>query len=206
MRGRRNGVVAGVLVAVVVGMVGLSFAAIPLYRVFCQATGYGGTPKIGPAASPGAVEQMITVRFNSDTYPDLPWHFAPVQAQVRVHLGAEQAAFYEARNESGTPVTGVATYTVTPDKAAKYFHKTACFCFNEQTLAANQEMQFPLTFWVDPAIASDPDPADVKAVTLSYTFFRSLDDAARSGALAKAGPHVGPVSQQALSRLQGNNP
>jgi len=197
---------AGTLAAIVVGMVGLSFAAIPLYRVFCQATGYGGTPKIGPATSPGETAQMITVRFDANTYPDLPWHFVPAQGQVRVHLGAENAAFYEARNEAGTPVTGVATYTVTPDKAAKYFHKTACFCFNEQTLAPNQDMQFPLTFWVDPAIASDPETADVKAVTLSYTFFRSLDDAARSGALAKAGPHVGAVSQQALSRVQGKNP
>jgi cytochrome c oxidase assembly protein subunit 11 len=206
LKSRRNGVLAGTLALVIAGMVGASFAAIPLYRVFCQATGYGGTPKIGPAASPGATEQMITVRFDANTYPDLPWHFVPVQHQVRVHLGADQAAFYEARNEAGTAVTGVATYTVTPDKAAKYFHKTACFCFNEQTLAPNQEMQFPLSFWVDPAIASDRDTADVKIVTLSYTFFRSLDDAARSGALAKAGPHVGPVSQQALSRLQGKNP
>jgi cytochrome c oxidase assembly protein subunit 11 len=206
MRARRNGLMAGALFAVVAGMVGASFAAIPLYRVFCQATGYGGTPKIGPAVSPGETAQLITVRFDSNTYPDLPWHFAPVQAQVRVHLGAENAAFYEARNEAGTSVTGVATYTVTPDKAAKYFHKTACFCFNQQTLAPNQDMQFPLSFWVDPAIATDPDTADVKTVTLSYTFFRSLDDAARSGALAKAGPHVGPISQQALSRLEGKNP
>jgi cytochrome c oxidase assembly protein subunit 11 len=206
MSARHNGFLAGGLIAIVVGMTGLSFAAVPLYRMFCQATGYGGTPKIGPAASPGATDRMITVRFNADTYPDLPWHFAPVQNQVQVHLGAEEAAFYEARNEAAEPVTGVATYTVTPDKAAKYFHKTACFCFNEQTLAANQEMQFPLGFWVDPAIASDPDTADVKAVTLSYTFFRSLDDAARSGALTKAGPHVGPASQQALSGLQGKNP
>jgi cytochrome c oxidase assembly protein subunit 11 len=206
MKSRSNSVVAGVLAAVVVGMVGLSFAAIPLYRVFCQATGYGGTPKIGPAASPGETADMITVRFNADTYPDLPWHFAPVQGQVRVHLGGDQLAFYEARNESSAPVTGVATYTVTPDKAAKYFHKTACFCFNEQTLAPNQDMQFPLSFWVDPAIATDPATADVQTVTLSYTFFRSLDDAARSGALAKAGPHAGPISQQALSRLEATHP
>jgi cytochrome c oxidase assembly protein subunit 11 len=198
--------VAGVLVAVIAGMGGVSFAAIPLYRVFCQATGYGGTPKIGPAASPGPTDQMIVVRFNADTYPDLPWHFAPVQSQVSVHLGAEQLAFYEARNESGVAVTGVATYTVTPDKAAKYFHKAACFCFNEQTLAPSQDMQFPLSFWVDPAIAADPDTADVHTVTLSYTFFRSLDDAARSGALAKAGPHVGPISQQALSGLDPRHP
>jgi len=193
MRPARNAILAGALAAVVVGMVGLSFAAVPLYRVFCQATGYGGTPKIGPAESPGISPQTMLVRFNANTFPNLPWRFLPVQSQVRVHLGADQLAFYEARNLDTVAITGVATYTVTPDKAAKYFHKTACFCFNEQTLAPNQDMQFPLSFWVDPAIADDPSTQDVKTVTLSYTFFRSLDDAARSGALAKAGPHVGPL-------------
>jgi cytochrome c oxidase assembly protein subunit 11 len=133
------------------------------------------------------------VRFNADTNPRLPWQFAPDQKQVTLPLGEEQVAFYHARNQDSGPVTGIATYNVTPDKVGKYFHKTACFCFNQQTLAAGQEMEFPLSFWVDPAIATDPSTADVTTITLSYTFFRSLDDAARSGALAKAGPHVGPL-------------
>ncbi len=107
-------------------------------------------------------------------------------------LGDEQVAFYTARSLAATPVTGVAVYNVTPDKVGKYFHKTACFCFNEQTLAPGQDMQFPVSFWVDPALANDPNTADVRAITLSYTFFRSLDDAAKTGALDKAGPHVGP--------------
>jgi cytochrome c oxidase assembly protein subunit 11 len=188
-----NTVFAVVLGGVIVGMIGLSFAAVPLYRLFCAATGYGGTPQIGLAASPGLSERTITVRFNADTNPKLPWRFQPVQKEVKLRLGEEQVAFYTARNESDGPVTGVATYNVTPDKAGKYFHKTACFCFNEQTLAAGQEMQFPVSFWVDPAIATDPSTADVTTITLSYTFFRSLDDAARTGALAKAGPHVGPL-------------
>ena len=194
-RGARNGLMALGLVGVIGGMVGMSFAAIPLYRVFCEATGYGGTPKIGPAESPGVATAMITVRFDANTNPGLPWTFAPVQTETKLHLGEEQAAFYTARNDSAATVTGVAVYTVTPDKAAKYFHKTACFCFNEQTLAAGQDMQFPLSYWVDPAIRTDPNTADVDTVTLSYTFFRSVDDAARAGALAKAGPHVGPVVQ-----------
>jgi cytochrome c oxidase assembly protein subunit 11 len=183
--------VAAVLVAVVFGMVGLSFAAVPLYKMFCAATGYGGTPQIGPALSPGAVAGSIVVRFDADTNPGLPWQFAPEQRQVDVKLGEERVAFYSARNEADRPMTGVAVYNVTPDKVGRYFHKTACFCFNEQTLAAGQTMQFPVSFWVDPAIAHDPDTADVHEITLSYTFFRSLDDAANSGALAHAGPHVG---------------
>lgn len=184
---------AATLAGVVVGMLGLSFAAVPLYRVFCAVTGYGGTPQIGPEQSRSVSNRTIIVRFNADTSPNLPWHFAPEQKQVTVKLGEEQVAFYSARNEAGHPVTGVALYNVTPDKVGKYFHKTACFCFNEQTLAPNQQMQLPVSFWVDPAIAADPSTADVTTITLSYTFFRSLDDAEKSGKLATAGPHVGPL-------------
>jgi len=121
----------------------------------------------------------------------MPWEFHPEQKQVTLKLGEEQVAFYEARNEAKTPITGIAIYNVTPDKVGVYFHKTACFCFNEQTLAPGQSMQFPVSFWVDPAIATDPNTSDVRVITLSYTFFRTLDDAASVGALAKAGPHVG---------------
>jgi cytochrome c oxidase assembly protein subunit 11 len=196
---RRNALVAFGLTAVIGGMVGLSFASVPLYRLFCAATGYGGTPQIGPAASPGISAKTITVRFNADVNPALPWSFSPEQAQVTVHLGQEQMAFYRARNEARQAITGRALYNVTPDKIGKYFHKTECFCFTEQTLEAGQEAQFPLTFWVDPAIADDPNTADVKTITLSYTFFHSLDDAARTGALAKAGPHVGGPGAQPVT-------
>lgn len=192
--GRRNALVAGALATVIVGMVGLSFAAIPLYRLFCSATGYAGTPNIGPAAAPGSSGQIIRVRFNADTNPGLPWMFAPDQLEVSLNLGDEQVAFYHATNRSGRPVTGMALYNVTPEKVGKYFHKTACFCFNKQTLSANQSMEFPVSFWVDPAIRDDPNTADVKVITLSYTFYRSLDDAEKAGALAKAGSHVGSIS------------
>ena len=195
MAGNKNTLIAATLAGIVAAMVGASFAAVPLYRAFCAATGFDGTPLTGPAASPGVSSRMIAVRFNADTHPSLPWRFLPQQNEVRVHLGEEQVAFYVARNLDPGPVTGVATYNVTPEKAAKYFHKTACFCFNEQTLTGNQEMQFPLSFWVDPAIATDPNTADIRTVTLSYTFFRTLEDAARTGALAKAGPHVGPLQR-----------
>lgn len=193
MSKRGNGFYATGLAVVIAGMVGLSFASVPLYRMFCQATGYGGTPKIGPAVASAISDKMISVRFDANTNPDLPWEFKPEQAKVSVQLGVENLAFYEAQNNSARPVTGVAIYTVTPDKAAKYFHKTACFCFDEQTLAAGQKMQFPLSFFVDPEILDDPNTRDVTEVTLSYTFMRSLDDAAKNGQLASAGPHVGKL-------------
>jgi cytochrome c oxidase assembly protein subunit 11 len=183
------------LTSIMLGMVGLSFASIPLYRVFCSVTGYGGTPQIGPEQGPGATKQFITVRFNANTYPNLPWEFHPDQEKLRVALGDDHLAYYTARNEADTPVTGIALYNVTPDSVGKYFHKTACFCFNQQTLAPGQKMQFPLSFWVDPAIAKDPETSDIHTVTLSYTFFRTLEDARKSGALAEAGPHVGPLTR-----------
>jgi cytochrome c oxidase assembly protein subunit 11 len=191
-----NRTIGIVLTAVIGTMVGVSFAAIPLYRVFCSVTGYAGTPQIGASVAPGATRQAITVRFNANTNPNLPWEFAPVQEEIRLPLGEDHLAFYTARNLARTPVTGIALYNVTPDTVGKYFHKTACFCFNQQTLAAGQEMQFPLSFWVDPAIAKDPETADVRTITLSYTFFRTLEDAAKAGALAQAGPHVGPPTRQ----------
>jgi cytochrome c oxidase assembly protein subunit 11 len=203
--GRRNTLVGSVVVAAIVGMVGMSFAAVPLYRLFCAATGYAGTPSIGLAAAPGSSGQVIRVRFNADTNAGLPWAFAPDQTEVSLNLGDEQVAFYHATNRSNRPVTGMALYNVTPEKVGRYFHKTACFCFNKQTLSANQSMEFPVSFWVDPAIRIDPNTADVKVITLSYTFYRSLEDAEKLGALAKAGPHVGPMSATQLQEKSKAN-
>ncbi len=189
---RRNRLLGAGLAVLICGMVGLSFAAVPLYRLFCQATGYAGTPETSGEAAPGAVARRITVRFDANVNTSLPWQFFPDQKSVLVPLGKEQIATYTARNLADTPVTGVAIYNVTPQTVGQYFHKTACFCFNQQTLEAKQGMHFPLSFWVDPKLAADPDTQDVKTITLSYTFYRSLKDAAQSGALASAGPHVGP--------------
>ena len=190
----RNGTVAFALIGVIAGMGTLAFASVPLYRLFCAVTGYGGTPQIGPSAAPGATGRMITVRFNADTNPALPWQFQPAQRDITLPLGEQQLAFYTARNLAGTQVTGTAVYNVTPDKVGRYFHKVACFCFNEQTLAAGQQMEFPVSFWVDPKLAEDPNTADVTTITLSYTFVRTLEDAARAGALERARPHVGNQS------------
>jgi cytochrome c oxidase assembly protein subunit 11 len=188
---RRNRLMAMGVGGVVAGMVGLSFASVPLYDMFCRVTGYNGTVQVGGPAAPGAAGKVVTVRFNAVTHSSLPWRFAPAQPSVRLQVGEEGAGFYQARNLSDRPVTGVATYNVTPEVVGKYFHKTACFCFEEQTLAPGQEADMPLAFWVDPKIAEDPNTREIRTITINYTFFRSLDDAARSGALASAGPHVG---------------
>ena len=188
---RSNTVLAGGLAATIAGMVGLSFAAVPLYRIFCEATGYAGTPQIRGAAGPGASAGRMLVRFNANTSPGLKWRFEPGQSEAAVKLGEDRLAFYVGRNQSAQTVTGTATYNVTPEKVGRYFHKTQCFCFDEQTLVPGQQVEFPLSFWVDPAIATDPDTRDVREITLSYTFFRSVDDAARNGGLDRAGPHVG---------------
>lgn len=188
---RRNRRMVLGLGGVAAGMAGLSFAAVPLYRVFCQVTGYNGTTQRGGTAPAVAGDSSVTIRFNATTHPNLPWRFQPEQNAVTLRVGEEGLAFYTAMNLSGTPVTGVATYNVTPEKVGRYFHKTACFCFDEQTLAPHQRVDMPVSFWVDPEIARDPNTRDVSVITLSYTFFRTLADAERAGALASAGPHVG---------------
>jgi cytochrome c oxidase assembly protein subunit 11 len=191
-RNRRLGLgVAGI----VAGMVGLAFASVPLYRLFCQVTGYGGTVQESAARAPGATGTSITVRFNATVNPGLPWEFAPAERSMPLAIGEEGLAFYRARNTSGAPVTGVATYNVTPEIVGRYFHKTACFCFDEQTLAAGQQAEMPLTFWVDPAMLNDPNTRAIRTITVHYSFFRTLEDARRSGALATAGSHVGPLQR-----------
>jgi len=194
---RKNRRVALMTGAAVLGMGGLSFASVPLYDLFCRMTGYGGTTQRGAQrpAQPG--EALITVRFHAVTHPGLPWRFEPEQGPVTLRVGEEGLAFYSAENLSRTPVTGIAVYNVTPDKVGRYFHKVACFCFDEQTLEPGQRVDMPVSFWVDPRIAEDPNTRDVREITLSYTFFRTLADAERAGALANAGPHVGPASTPA---------
>jgi cytochrome c oxidase assembly protein subunit 11 len=187
----RNGITGLVAGGVVFAMLGVSFAAVPLYRVFCAVTGYGGTPQIGPEASPGEVNRTITVAMNADTSPDLLWAFGPEQRSVTMKIGDEQLAFFDGKNLSGHTITGHALYNVTPDVVGQYFHKTECFCFTSQTLKAGEKVQFPVSFWVDPAILKDPETRDIHVITLSYTFFPSLEEAAKLGALAKAGPHTG---------------
>jgi cytochrome c oxidase assembly protein subunit 11 len=178
---RANRRTALVMTGIVVAMAGMSYAAVPLYSLFCQVTGYGGTTQRVAAPSSQAVgTRMITVRFDASIAGrDLPWTFEPEQRQVTVRVGEPHLAFYRARNNSNQPVIGTATYNVTPHKAGPYFDKVACFCFNEQHLAAGETADLGVSFYVDPRIAEDPNLEDVDTITLSYTFFRAKDDPAR---------------------------
>lgn len=169
---RNKRLTAGVLVAVVGGMVALTAASVPLYRLFCQVTGYGGTTQVAAAPSK-AVDRYVTVRFNADREPGLPWRFRPMQREIRVRLGETAVAFFEAENTGDAPITGTATYNVTPFKVGPYFSKIECFCFTEQTLAPGERAQMPVSFFVDAGMLDDWNVADVKTITLSYTFFRA---------------------------------
>ena len=169
-RNARTGVI---MFAIVFGMVGVAYASVPLYRMFCQLTGFAGTPQIAAGAqAPGAVNRRISIRFDGNVDPRLPWHFRPEQQHVDIPIGARSMAFYDARNDSGVPVTGQAAFNVTPSQAGRYFTKIQCFCFNEQTLQPFQSVRMPVTFYVDPAILNDPDARDISEITLSYTFYK----------------------------------
>jgi cytochrome c oxidase assembly protein subunit 11 len=176
---RQKAVTAALLAGLVAGMVGLSFAAVPLYRIFCQVTGFEGTTQRA-AAPPGRVaSRAITVRFNADTDPGLPWRFEPVETALKVKLGEEATAFYRAKNLSRESVIGQAVFNVTPLKAGLYFDKIQCFCFSEQRLSAGESADMPVVFFVSPDLLADRNMDDVDTITLSYTFYRDKDAEAR---------------------------
>ncbi|MEQ8389787.1 MAG: cytochrome c oxidase assembly protein [Thalassospira sp.] len=160
-------------VVVVGGMVGMAYASVPLYKLFCQVTGFGGTTQVAAQAPTAVSEKTIKIRFNADVNSGLNWQFKPEQREITVRLGEDNLAHYMAENMSVHPITGQAVYNVTPLKAGQYFSKIACFCFDEQTLQPGQRVDMPVSFYVDPAIAEDMNTRDVKTITLSYTFFKS---------------------------------
>jgi cytochrome c oxidase assembly protein subunit 11 len=180
MSGRQRGKTVTVVLAVsaICGMLGLTAASVPLYRLFCQVTGYGGTTQVAEALPEAPLARTIKVRFNADVDPALPWSFRPLQREVEVRIGEQNPAFFQARNQSDRPVVGQAVYIVTPFKAGPYFDKIACFCFDEQRLEPGQEVDMPVSFFVDPAILDDPNTRDLTTITLSYTFFRQDEDPA----------------------------
>ncbi len=179
----RHGRTALVLSLAVAGMLGLSYASVPLYELFCKVTGYAGTTQRADAADAPAdavSDRTFTVQFDANTAGDLPWTFRPEQRAVTVRAGEQKLVFYKAVNNTSRPVTGRATFNVTPDKSGQYFVKIACFCFEEQTLQPGQSVDMPVTFYVDPAVLKDRNLDEVKTITLSYTFFRAQDDETRS--------------------------
>lgn len=193
----KKGIVDGsmYLGAVVLGMIGFSYASVPLYRAFCQATGYGGAvgkahnieaklkareEQPNPSLEEKCAKREIRVWFSSDVADDMPWSFKPTQEYVTVHPGESTLAFFTAHNKSAHSITGVSTYNVVPDKAAYYFNKVQCFCFEEQRLRGGEEVDMPVFFYLDPELVEDHNCRNVHDITLSYTFFKVDEDEADS--------------------------
>jgi len=179
MERRRHAPVVLTSLAVVAAMAGLVAASVPLYDLFCRVSGYGGTTKVADHVA-AATNRPITVRFDASKAKDLPWRFRPAQNRIDTHLGEQVLAFYTATNTSDRAVVGTATFNVTPAKAGQYFNKVQCFCFTEQRLEPGQSVDMPVTFFVDPALASDETTSEVTTITLSYTFYPIHDRQGRS--------------------------
>ena len=164
-------------------MLGMGYAAVPLYDLFCRVTGFGGTTQrasesdadIAAQAALSAGAKAISVRFDASTARDVPWTFQPVQSTDTVQIGQRDMAFYTARNNSNVPITGTATFNVEPEQTGRYFNKIQCFCFTEQTLMPGQEVRMPVLYYIDPAILEDENAKDVEQITLSYTFHKAKD-------------------------------
>src|SRR5687768_10332874 len=176
---RKNRRVGLIALAVALAMLGLGYAAVPLYDLFCRVTGFGGTTQVATeaeaatAAALSAGAPTISIRFDANTASGMPWTFRPRQVTDTVQIGQRDMAIFEARNLSSVPVTGTATFNVEPEQAGRYFNKIQCFCFTEQTLQPGQHVTMPVLFFVDPKALDDPNMKDVEQITLSYTFHRA---------------------------------
>jgi cytochrome c oxidase assembly protein subunit 11 len=167
----RHGLVALICGVLVLGMAGLSFAAVPLYRLYCQVTGYQGTTQRAEKASDVVLERVVKVHFDANTAADLPWKFEPVQSSVNVKVGENTLAFFRATNLSDKTTVGTAIFNVTPDAVGPHFQKVQCFCFTEQKLEPGQSVDMPVSFFVDPAFATDEETKQLSELTLSYSFY-----------------------------------
>jgi cytochrome c oxidase assembly protein subunit 11 len=174
----RVGLTVTLLCTAVVAMGGLAYASVPLYQLFCQVTGFGGTTQVADQGADEILDRTIKVRFNADTASGLPWDFRPAQREVELQVGETGMAYYTAVNNSSRPIVGTASYNVTPLKAGPYFSKIDCFCFTEQELAPGEKVEMPVTFFVDPEIADDKNLDDITTITLSYTFFEMKQEEA----------------------------
>lgn len=176
---RRTALMAG---GFALAMLGLGYASVPLYQLFCQVTGFGGTTMRVSEAQAASVKTSaghISVRFDASLDRAMPWRFEPAQVTQEMRIGTRKMAFYRARNLSDQPITGVATFNVEPALAGKYFNKIHCFCFNRQTLQPGQEVDMPVTYYVDPKILDDPELKGLEQITLSYTFHIAADDGSK---------------------------
>ena len=176
--GGRNLRTLAVLGVFVAGMAGLAYASVPLYEIFCRVTGYGGTTQVARETSETVIDRVMKIRFDSNVNPALGWAFNPVLRSMELKVGENALAFFQAENQGDETIVGTATFNVTPDKAGLYFNKVDCFCFTEQVLKPGQKVDMPVTFFIDPTIAGDPNLEDVTTITLSYTFFRAEDQSA----------------------------
>ena len=190
MRLTRNDAVLAGCFAVVIGMVGASYAAVPLYYMFCRATGYGGTPNRADAAPGATGNRVLTVRFDTNVDPALPWSFAPETRSVQVKIGEDRLVFFHAVNRSDVAITGHAAFNVAPDNAARYFTKIQCFCFTEQRLEAGESVDMPVSFFVAPGILSDRGNDNLTEITLSYTFYPATNQ--KPGGKTASVPAKGP--------------
>ena len=168
-----NSKVAALLVGVVVTMGALAWAAVPFYSWFCRVTGYAGTTNASTEASDKVLDEYVTVWFDANIAPDMPWQFKPKQRSIKLRIGESGMAFYEAYNPTDETVAGTASYNVAPDLAGYYFTKIQCFCFTEQVLKPHERVEMPVVFYVDPEIVDDPDAGRIRNITLSYTFYET---------------------------------
>jgi cytochrome c oxidase assembly protein subunit 11 len=168
---RRNRRIALMSASVAIGMVGLAYASVPLYRMFCQVTGFGGTTQRAEQAPEQATGNIVMVRFDANTSGALDWSFHAAQTEIRTVVGEQVMAHYRATNTSSKVLTGTAVFNVSPPQAGAYFNKIQCFCFTEQTLKPGESVDMPVVYFVDPDMLQDPDAAQIKEITLSYTFY-----------------------------------
>ncbi|MDF2639345.1 MAG: cytochrome c oxidase assembly protein [Novosphingobium lindaniclasticum] len=170
---RSNRRVAFIALSMALLMLGLGYASVPLYRIFCQVTGYGGTTQRADEAKAAGIQvtdKTMSIRFDANVERDMPWQFKPLQRTDTVTIGERDMALFWAKNDSDKVITGTASFNVEPEQAARYFNKIQCFCFTEQTLQPGEAVKMPVIYYVDPAILDDPDNKDVEQITLSYTF------------------------------------
>ena len=179
--------IALVVFLLVIAMVGMAYAAVPLYEIFCRVTGYGGTTRVAEETAPITVlDRDMAIRFNAATHRDMPWIFKPKEVTTSVKVGEKVMAYYEAYNPTDKVITGTATYNVTPHKAGPYFAKIDCFCFTEQTLQPGERVTMPVLYYIDPAMVDDSNLDSTHEITLSYTFFFKRDeDAADAAAVSR---------------------